>query len=461
MRPFRCKALQQRRPLACLASNPRLPQHRRPLTTLALESSCDDSAVAILYKDDATGTFTLPYNERLTSDHRATRGIEPIVAVQGHTRSLPRLLHSSFSHLPHASGSYDGAVCFAQDGSRRKVPDFVTVTRGPGSLANLAVGLNMAKGLAAAWNVPLVGAHHMMAHALTPRLVRALGMKMPLDEADGVAGKGPTGPDFPFLTLMISGGHTQVVHSKSLTQHRTIVPSLDSAVGNVLDQAARDILPAEILAQTEDVNYGAYLERFAFPDGGTAEEYAFFKPHATRGDELFDEVTGYDWVLPLPLRDNRSLQYSFSGIASKIKTLLRNRGAGMDVEERRAFARHTMTTCFRHVASRLCLALSSDKQLKRCDTLIVAGGVACNKFLMHVLRTTLHAHGHKKIRLVVPPPSLCMDNAAMIAWAGMEMYEAGYTTDLSALPVAKWPMDGEQGLMGVEGWHKNWAGYTA
>lgn len=452
MRPFRCKNLPQRRPLASLAQSP-LHSPRR-LTTLAIESSCDDSAVAILNKDDATGTYTLPFNERITSDHRATRGIEPLVAVQGHTQSLTPLIRKSLAFLPSAEDGYTGRMCLADDGSRRKVPDFVTVTRGPGSMANLSVGLNTAKGLAAAWDVPLVGAHHMMAHALTPRLVRALGREMPVDDAAVRDGKGNTGPKFPFLTLMISGGHTQVVYSESLTEHRTIVPSLDSAVGNVLDQAGRDILPPEIVENAKDVNYGAHMEKFAFPNGGTKEEYESFKPHASRGDELFDEVTGYDWVLPLPLRDNRKLEYSFSGIASRIKTLMKQKGASMDIEERRAFAKHTMTTVFRHVASRLCIAMSDDAKLKHCSTLIVAGGVACNKFLMHVLRTTLRAYGHRKIKLVVPPPDLCTDNAAMIAWTGMEMYESGWTTDLSALPVHKWPMSGDNGMMGVGGWIK-------
>lgn len=445
MRLPRCQFSPRRRPLASQTSPAAFNIRRLPprhLTTLAIETSCDDTAVAILSHNDKTknkgNNYSLLFNERISSDHRQFRGIEPLVAVQGHTSSLAPLLRKAINHL--------------HDTTDTKIPDFISVTRGPGIMPNLSVGLSTAKGLAVAWDVPLVGVHHMQAHALTPRLARALKMAMPLDEGAATAGH-PGGPDFPFLSLLVSGGHTQLVHSRSLTDHRIAVNSADVAVGNLLDQAARVILPPEVLDASEDVMYGRTLEAFAFPEGGTPDEYAFFQPASCRGDELRDPATGYDWMLPLPFRQTRRLAYSFTSIGTTV-TKIGQAKPDMDVEERRVLARHTMATAFRHLAGRICLALDDVPALREASTLVVAGGVACNRFLMHVLRSTLQAWGHGHLKLVVPPPALCTDNAAMIAWAGMEMYEAGHHTDLSVLAINKWPMDPEQGpgIMGAPGW---------
>ena len=478
MRLTRCQSLARRWPAHSRRPN---CSHHRLLTTLAIETSCDDTAVAILHKDDASGRHSLLFNERVTSDHREFRGIEPNVAVKGHTSALAPLLSRAITHLPRPRTRPDEApgqapdqgrieqerTCLAADGLPRELPDFVTATRGPGIMTNLSVGLNTAKGLAVAWGVPLVGAHHMQAHALTPRLVRALGMPMPVDDDnnndDGASST--SGPDFPFLSLLVSGGHTQLVHSRSLADHRIVATTADVAIGNLLDHSARDVLPPELVETSEDVMYGRVLEAFAFPEGGTPQEHAAaYTPASTRAEEIEDPETGYDWVLPVPFRLTRRLAYTFTGIGTSIQRLAKAR-PDMGVDERRALAKHTMATAFAHLASRLCIALEDDPSLRPrqgegegksegVSTLVVAGGVACNRFLQHVLRSTLAARGHGHIKIVVAPPALCTDNAAMIAWTGMEMYEAGFHTDPSALAISKWPMDPEHGpgILGVSGW---------
>ncbi|KAF4123504.1 N6-L-threonylcarbamoyladenine synthase [Geosmithia morbida] len=466
------------------------PGHGRELTTLAIETSCDDTAVAILERDDKTGEHTLLFNERISSDHRRFRGIEPLVAVQGHTTSLAPLVRKAVGHLPGGPASTGAAAATTARAQRKGVPDFVSVTRGPGIMPNLSVGLSTAKGLAVAWGVPLVGVHHMQAHALTPRLARALGWRMPVD--DGRSG-GPggeeslarrqgergedreRGPDFPFLSLLVSGGHTQLVHSRSLTDHAILATTADVALGNLLDHSARDILPASVLDSAPDVMYGRVLEDFAFPDGGTRAEYeSAFAPGRSRGAEVADaparsETGGYGWTLPLPLRQTRRMAYSFASIGTTVRRIAESRRAAdqdMDVDERRELARQTMAVAFRHLVDRLCIALDGDGHHHHhhhhhssagaggVRTVVLAGGVACNRFLMHVLRATLDARGHRDMRVVVPPPALCTDNAAMIAWAGMEMYRAGHHTDLDVLAINRWPMDPAQGpgILGVPGW---------
>ncbi|KAJ6782520.1 hypothetical protein PWT90_01665 [Aphanocladium album] len=461
----------------------------RSLVTLAIETSCDDTAVAVLEHNDAdaaaaaasaTPRTRLLFNERISSDLRAYRGIRPAKALEGHQRTLAGLVREGIARLPPR----------ADDG--RRVPDFVSVTRGPGIHANLSTGLFTAKGLAVAWGVPLVGVHHMQAHALTPRLVRALGM-MPVAGEDAAAAKEKQSavagdPEFPFLTLLVSGGHSQLVLSASLTDHRVLATTTDVAVGNLLDQTARVILPEDVLDASPDVMYGRHLEAYAF-DSSSSDPYSFYNPPRTRGDELADVDTGYPWRIPLPMRATRKLAYSFSAVHSTVHAIAAERAAagGMDDAERRCLARHTQRVAFQHLVSRLCLALDENADYdgaalaRQAKTLVVAGGVACNKFLMHVLRTTLEARGlllaaseHDNSRgrgdggiaeIVAPPVALCTDNAAMIAWAGMEMFRAGWHTDLDVLPVTKWPLDpgmrlpekdggGQGGLMEIGGWQR-------
>lgn len=458
------------RPLQCLLRPSTVHRHslrpgcvyiRRTLVTLAIETSCDDTAVAIL--DHTPRRTALLFNERISSDSRAFQGIHPSVTVEGHATSLAGLVRRSLASLPDAPavGHGPGRICWTGDGVKKVAPDFLSVTRGPGMSQNLSIGLSTAKGLAVAWGVPLVGVHHMQAHALTPRLVSALARNVPEEAptktsanqpADTNLADGAVTPEFPFLTLLVSGGHTQLVHSTDLTTHRIIATTCDSAIGNILDQTARVILPPEVLTTSEDVMYGRLLETFAFPPSD-ADPYAFYKPAASRREEILDTQTGYPWTIPQSFRQTRRLVYSFASIHSTVHRIATER-PDMDIAERLALAKYTMAAAFDHLAGRLCLALEDKPELQAPRTLVVSGGVACNKFLMHVLRSTLDARGLGGRSIVAPPVELCTDNAAMVAWAGMEMYEAGFHTDLSVRVVPKWPMDPEhgEGIMGASGW---------
>ncbi|KAL7927754.1 glycoprotease family domain-containing protein [Trichoderma austrokoningii] len=435
-----------------------LIRHIRSLTTLAIETSCDDTAVAVLSKS-ASGKTTLLFNERISSDNRAFKGINPMITVEGHNSTLALLVERALRSLPEKN---------------EKKPDFVCATRGPGIMPNLSVGLNVAKGLALAWQVPLVGVHHMQAHALTPRLVHALENN---DE------KSIASPAFPFLSLLVSGGHTQLILSAGLTDHQILATTADVAIGNLLDQTARVILPPSILASSPDVSYGRVLEAFAFPPRDEKDmivDYeAFFKPALSRSDEIEPVPSGYGWAIALPFRNSRKLAYSFSSIYTQVHGIVAAIEADYDandssssspdvqvdkisLDQRRALARHTLRASFQHLVSRLILALQDHPSLQQphshapaaINTLVVAGGVASNRFLMHVLRTTLAARGFPHMQIVAPPLELCTDNAAMVAWAGMEMFEAGYRSELSVRPIARWPLDPAVGggMLGVGGW---------
>ena len=429
----------------------------------------------------------LLFNKKVTSDNRAFGGVNPLVAIMSHTTSLANLVREALPSLPewvesaaatddaargtpHVHGSDVLHVPNPSTGApeRRRKPDFVTVTRGPGIASALATGLNTAKGLAVAWGVPLLGVHHMQAHALTPRLVNALEQPWaPSEDISSSLSSSITSPSpqFPFLTLLVSGGHTQLVLSTSLTAHAMLAEADSIAVGDMIDKGARAILPASAKASAPDVMYGALLERFAYPDAATAG-YAYTPP-ATRADELVPFDSGRGWTLQVPLPQRSSMAFNFTSLNGEVMRVAEARPAMPD-DERRLLARAAMRLAFEHVASRVVFALADLKKKAKqqqqvgetaaaVKTLVVSGGVASNRFLMHLLRSVLDVRGFADVEILAPPPALCTDNAAMIAWTGTEMWEAGWRSNLEILVQAKWPMDSQHpdgGILGLGGWEK-------
>jgi N6-L-threonylcarbamoyladenine synthase len=348
-------------------------------------------------------------------------------------------------------------------GLQKRKPDFVTVTRGPGNRSNLSCGLDLAKGLSVAWQVPLLAVHHMQAHALTPRLAWAMKPDSMTQEQKS------TEPEFPFLTLLVSGGHTMLLHSTTLTEHTVLASTMDTAIGEALDKIGRLVLPADHLAKVADIAYAKHLSQYAFRHDS---EYASYDLPKQRRDEISKQPNKFGWAIQTPFADTKELAFSFSGIASRIRALFEERQAavegGISDEERVLFARTALGTAFEHLASRTIIAiekiiktyegteLPTKKQTLR--TLVVSGGVAANAFLRHVLREMLNSRGFEPIEIVSPPVELCTDNAAMIGWCGIEMYEEGWRSSLTVDPLRNWSMDlnsdGLSGIVGVPGWTK-------
>ncbi|KAL5051155.1 hypothetical protein BDW71DRAFT_215162 [Aspergillus fruticulosus] len=477
---------------AQLTPNPR----RRGLLTLAIETSCDDTSVAIVNKDDNTGAAKIHFLENITPDLTAYQGIHPVRALESHQQNVAKLINKALSSLPLPSPESQHDITNIvplADGNRRK-PDFISVTRGPGMRSNLFAGLDTAKGLAVAWQVPFVGVHHMQAHLLTPRLVSALAFSpdsSPIETGRKYEKK-EIKPAFPFLSILASGGHTLLVNSSSLTNHRILATTTDVALGEALDKAAREILPSSLLSTSKNTMYGKLLEQYAFPNG--TADYADYVAPKSRGDEIAVSkvVSKYGWSLTTPYAQTRELAFSFAFLATAVNQTLAKakKRVGETVlsdEERVFLAREVMRVTFEHLASRTIIALESlcqwvplvpnnpnDKRQKPLpstvpvSTLVVSGGVAANKFLMHVLRTWLDGRGFGHVGVVAPPVSLCTDNAAMVGWAGIEMFEAGWKSGLEARALRKWGLeegvkegeageageDGGQGILGVGGWER-------
>jgi N6-L-threonylcarbamoyladenine synthase len=328
----------------------------------------------------------------------------------------------------------------------------------------------------------------MQAHALTPRLVSALEeTATPSIE-----------PNFPFLSVLASGGHTLLIQSASLTDHRLLGGTADIAVGECLDKVARILLPAELLRTTKSTMYGALLEQFAFAQSGhertdaqdsansstsftsrtqasagtascsakqylttSSHGYSWYESPSNHEEAMKRSVTKWGWSLNQPLitahggTKVKSIELSFSGLLTAVERVIRyktdktthkrtkNERAIDDItlEEKRDIARETMRAAFEHVAYRVVLALQSLSDDSAPRSVVLAGGVAANSFLRHILASTLCARGYSDIKLYFPPPSYCTDNAAMIAWTGLEMFEAGYSDPLSIRAIRKWPLN--------------------
>ena len=430
---------------------------RRNLLTLAIETSCDDTSVAVLQRE-GKNTAKLHFHEKITSNNQAYGGVHPIVAHESHQRNLASLIDKALRQLPthtlrEAVETGQGRTGFhlSKDvdmkGQMRQKPDFITVTRGPGMRANLITGLDTAKGLAVAWQIPLLGVNHMQAHALTPRLVSAISGGSSKD-------RHVSEPAFPFLTLLVSGGHTMLVHSKGLCDHEVLANMTDIAVGDMIDKCARDILPEDVVEVSGSAMYGPMLEKFAFPDG--AVEYSHQQSFG-KGDSKSPK-----WSITPPLQNHTpemaktyESMFSFSGIGSSIKRFIKENPT-MSERERILLARETMRVAFEHLASRVITALKLP-ELSGLKTLVVSGGVASNQYLKHIIRKKLDANGREGMKLLFPPSAYCTDNAAMIAWTGMEMWDEGYRTTLDMMPLKKWAIDpkaGDGGILGVGGWKK-------
>lgn len=314
--------------------------------------------------------------------------------------------------------------------------------------ANLFVGLDTGKALSVAWQIPIVGVHHMQAHLLTPRLVSSL---------DESAATSVTSPQFPFLSILVSGGHSILVHSSSLTDHKIMASSEDIAIGEALDKSAREILPSSLLQEAKSTMYGKTLEKFVFPNG--MADFADYRPPMTRGEEVVKRQSPWGWSLTTPFANTRALQLSFSSVSSMVNKIVQQKKGQLFDEERVDLGREAMRVSFEHLASRTIIALEALRLRNNGEdeikTLVVSGGVAANKFLMEVLRSFLDVRGFKGIEIVAPPIYLCTDNAAMIGWAGIEMFEAGWRTDLSCRALRKWSLDPQAedgGILGPDGW---------
>ncbi len=348
-----------------------------PLTVLGIESSCDETAASVVrgLADAPPGKILSNIVYDQTDLHAAYGGVVPEIAARAHAEKLDVAVAEA---LRAAGLSLVGV-------------DAIAVTAGPGLIGGLISGVSCAKGLALGANKPLVGINHLEGHALTARLT------------DGVA--------YPFLLLLVSGGHCQLLSVEAAGVYRRLGTTLDDAPGEAFDKTAK-------------------LMGLGFPGGPAVER------KAEGGDPArFD--------FPRALLGRKGCDFSFSGLKTALRVKLDGLRAQGPVSERdqadlcAGFQAACVEALSRVSGKAMALFCESHPQIE-APVLAVAGGVAANKAVRSGLEAAARNHGFS---LVAPPLALCTDNAAMIAWSGLERFARGHTDDLSLTPRPRWPLD--------------------
>ena len=345
----------------------------RDFTVLGLETSCDETAASVV-RGRAPGPGEILSNVVLSQleDHAPYGGVVPEIAARAHVEALDRLIEEAL----------------AQAKLELKDLDAIAATAGPGLIGGVMVGLTTAKALALAAGKPLVAINHLEAHALTARLT--------------------DGAKFPFLLLLISGGHCQLLAVEGVGRFKLYGRTIDDAVGEAFDKTAK-------------------LLGLAYPGGPNVEKLA------KTGD-------GKRFSLPRPLRGRGIADFSFSGLKTAVRQI--TKGEDFKQSDRADLAASFQRAVLDILMDRSRIAMDmfrADFPNEAVPDFVVAGGVAANRAIGEAIQKLCDENGFNK---KIPPPGLCTDNAAMVAWAGVERSQLGLFDGLGVGPRARWPLSG-------------------
>ncbi len=342
-------------------------------TILGIETSCDETAVSVVRRG-AAGDGQILSNVVLSQvkNHAPYGGVVPEVAAR--------------AHIHHLDGLVKAALAEAH--LQFKDLDAIAATAGPGLSSGLLVGLTLAKGIALARQLPFLAINHLEGHALTPRLLGEV--------------------QFPYLLLLISGGHTQFQLVRGVGGYTRLGTTIDDALGEAFDKTAK-------------------LLGLGYPGGPLVEIFAL------RGDAK-------RFSLPRPLKGRAGCDFSFSGLKTAVRETAEDVG-NLSEQDKADLCASFQLAVAETMQDRLRKAFAMFRDM--CPdilnpTLVVAGGVAANKTLRAMMETTTSENG---FALSVPPFHLCTDNAAMIAWAAAERLALGLTDEQNAAVKPRWPLD--------------------
>ncbi|WP_448204373.1 tRNA (adenosine(37)-N6)-threonylcarbamoyltransferase complex transferase subunit TsaD [Azospirillum sp. sgz302134] len=343
------------------------------MIVLGIETSCDETAAAIV--TDAREIRADVVLSQL-DDHTPYGGVVPEIAARAHLEHLDGLIRRALDEAGLGLGDIDA----------------VAATGGPGLIGGVIVGVMTAKAIAAARKLPFVAVNHLEGHALTARLT------------DDVP--------FPYLLLLVSGGHCQLLVVEGVGKFRRLGTTIDDAVGEAFDKTAK-------------------LLGLGYPGGPLVEKAAAQATNPGRFD------------LPRPMVGRPGCDFSFSGLKTAVRRhveeQLKELGKPLSAADQADLAAAFQATVAEVMADRCARAIRLFKEAHpQGGALVVAGGVAANKTLRARLQTLADK---ERMPFVAPPLRLCTDNAAMIAWAGIERLRLGQTDPLNFAPRPRWPLD--------------------
>ncbi len=344
------------------------------LKILGIETSCDETAASVV-TDEGEGEARILSNVVLSQldEHRPYGGVVPEIAARSHLDHIDRIVEEAME----------------KSGLDYSDLDAVAATGGPGLIGGVIVGVMTAKAIALTHKLPFVAVNHLEGHALTVRLTDQV--------------------KFPYLLLLVSGGHCQLLAVEGVGQYKRLGTTIDDALGEAFDKSAK-------------------LLGLGYPGGPFVEKAAA----KSQNPERFN--------LPVPMKGKPGCDFSFSGLKTAVRQTAEKLPPGAFKEE----DLNDLCAAFQRAAGEALVnrcknAIKMFKQdHPQGNTLVVAGGVAANQAIRGHLVELCNKHN---MRMVAPPLKLCTDNGAMIAWAGLEAFKAGQRDHLDFAPRPRWPLD--------------------
>jgi N6-L-threonylcarbamoyladenine synthase len=355
-----------------------MPVTKSELNILGIETSCDETAASIIRgMPPGPGKILSNVIHRQIKEHAPYGGVVPEIAARAHAELLDVIIERALKDAGMDIAGLDG----------------IAATAGPGLIGGVMVGLLSAKALALSTNKPLIALNHLEAHALTTRLVE--------------------GTEFPFLLLLISGGHCQLMAAEGVGKYRMYGETIDDAIGEAFDKVAKLIgLPYP---------GGPEIERVA-RDGNRAH-----------------------FQFPRPMLGREGMDFSFSGLKTAVRQVVGafTEGAfNQDPKLVADVAASFQAAVIDVLVDRSSIAMKKFRSefggARKAMEFVIAGGVASNKAIAEALQSAASA---ENFCLSLPPAALCTDNGAMVAWAGLERLSLGLTDSMNSPPRARWPLD--------------------
>ena len=347
------------------------------ITFLGIETSCDETAAAVIRENDE-GTADILSNvvSSQIEEHKKFGGVVPELAARAHLENIEYIIDTALKESETTINEIDG----------------VAATAGPGLIVCLTVGLNIGKSIAAFSNKPLIGVNHLEGHALSPGLNEKIG--------------------FPYLLLLISGGHSQYLIVKDVNEYEQLGTTIDDALGEAFDKTAKML----------DLGY---------PGGPNVEKFS------KEGDENF-------YKLPEPIINKAGCNLSFAGL--KTAVLRESKKINGDVKLKYNLAASFQKTINKilYKKTKIAVEMFKEKTEKENFQLIVAGGVAANKTIRENLT---QLSNEMNFEIIYPDLKFCGDNASMIAWAGIQRFKKDLIDDLNITAKSRWPLDKEAPYM--------------